>query len=195
MSYHNFNRDLKHPLAYPDCHVLEEKATFWAEKTDGSHVRLVDLLPSARSMKKWKHGGSDTSRVLPELSTHLWVRNMVVRLRFCDAYRFSFENGWFYAAVDFNSGVRGRVESVYLSRKQDDPKFQRLMTQTWDCLLVCRTRHDWLGLEYDWSFLILEWSGDTAYRVGTLHIGVYSMYDYQVFLREVPHSVRKIRLG
>lgn len=167
---------------------LERKAIFWAEDQNGAHVQLMDLLPSSTTPSA--SSSDNSTRIIPELSTYLWVENMVLQLQFQENHEkwpeYPDEG---YLRVKFeNDGVRGRVDLVHRPRTRDDPVYQRLVTEAWDCLLLCCTF-------FDMNFLVLEWSdNNTAYRVGTLKL-LASPDRYQALLERVPHSVRKIRLS
>lgn len=164
---------------------LERKATFWAEGRDGAHVQLVDLLLSQSS--------ASSKRIIQELSPYLCVENMVLQLQFQELEHHEKRPDYLdegYLRVKFESdGIGGWVDLVHRPRTRDEPLYQRLVTETWDCLLLCCTF-------FDMKFLVLEWSACmNAYsRVGTLNLNA-SEEQYKALLERVPHSVRKIRLG
>lgn len=110
VSYHKYDRFLR-DLDYWN-NKLEEKATFWAEDNEGSHIPRENLL-------RLPGPSLVNSRVVPELSTYLWVENMVLQLQFCDAHS-RLGDHHLYLEVQFHNGVRGRAESVYVSQKLDD---------------------------------------------------------------------------
>ena len=183
----NINPSVKNTADEP--YRLQRKASFWAEDHNGTLIQLADLLPSPNPSVS----SSDSTRIIPELSAYLWVENTVLQLQFQyirDKHPvYSEKEG--YLGIKFEKeNVKGSVDLVHRPRTQDDPLYQRLVTETWDCLLLCCT-------SYYMQFLVLEWSDTidtTAYRVGTLTL--YASSDrYQALLERVPHSVRKIRLG
>lgn len=190
VSYVNYDQDCTEGIT-SELH-MQERATFWAEDSAGYHLPMTDLRPSTPLAISVPFSGNP--RVIPELSTYLWVESMVLQLRFHEVDRYVVGDH-FYADVTLQNWVRGRVVSVYMSENYDDPQFQRLLTEVWDCLLLYRTPANLSQRRYAWTFLMLEWSGDTAYRVGTFTILEKTKEEYEAFLQSVPHSVRKIRLG
>lgn len=173
------------------------------EDKDGSLVDMLDLLPSHTPSPR-------ESRVITELSSYIWVENLVIQVgfhlggkyshfydvQFCLCHPFPKKDRspvicrpwWEKPPFECPGGEPG-ASFDYRPTKVNDPMFVRMLTESWHCLLI--GRDDWES-----CLLILDWSEDrsTAYRVGTLGIECTDE-QWGDLLRRVPNERRKVRLG
>jgi hypothetical protein len=168
-------------------------------------------LPMARilvdRLARGHEHGAAPQRMLPELSPELHLETLVVRLRFQAHPEGHGQVGILCRCHPSGAHEVGNAREE-IKRFLDESKLavpiftdeisrERIAQTTWDCALLY-TNKLWSSdpvpqLQYR-AFLILEWRGAVAYRVGTLAINDDRRTLFETLLKDIPHETRTITL-
>ncbi|KAM7210284.1 HET domain containing protein [Rhypophila decipiens] len=155
---------------------------FWVEDADRL---LVDF-------KKLVSTRPQTTMMIPELSRRLVVEARVFRFRFQPAPGNRFTVCVCYCHLHSSHGGipdrndRWGDDAIFgYQPLEANDMYYRMTSETWDCVFLFES-----APKRRKNFLIVQWVGDVAYRVGAL-----SLPDWKKRLDSVPSSRRRIRLG
>ncbi|KAK1752034.1 heterokaryon incompatibility protein-domain-containing protein, partial [Echria macrotheca] len=172
----------------------ERDAYFWVEDTNG---RLLDL----RTLIISNTAGGGGTRMIPELSPYLVVDASVLRFRFQPRHsdRPDLPPRLCVCTCHFDSVHPGGVtdgQCVWSHRVafegavHGSAMYSRAVTETWDCVRL------FVEDIYISFYLIIDWVGDVAYRVGYLSLLREEMLSHDMdVLSKVESTRRRIRLG
>jgi len=155
---------------------------FWAENNKGRLSTLMELASAETTTRK----------LIPELSPFLVVEARVFQFRF-QPYRYGqFKICACHCHLNSSHGseatVIGGDEAIFCDPpKEANDLYQRMINRSWDCLLLFEdTRANFLQS----NFLIIDWVGEIAYRVGVLPLRCAADR-----LKDVRYRRRRILLG
>ncbi|KAK5655511.1 hypothetical protein OQA88_5782 [Cercophora sp. LCS_1] len=148
----------------------ETKTKVWALKILGEKLSILELQQQA-----------GVGRIVPELTPYISIQSQIIKLHF-QRYNIDHENQftrfrpWWcwchptsvhpYDIAAPSEAILWNIPSFYTFQNGDENALRRITSDPWDCVLLFVSS----SRELRWEFLIVEWKGSIAYRVGAVTI-------------------------
>jgi len=153
----------------------------WVEDLDGNLIPVKNL-----------PGLDPDARIIEELSNYLVLDTWVFRFRFqrhlgtelillCKCHSDTLHQGLFLPNTILGAASSDKKSS------RNNPLYQRLTTELWDCILLYDSKD---GRDLLHHLLIIEWNGTTAQRIGTITVTA----PHESF-HNLPKRGQRVRLG
>ena len=150
--------------------------------------------------------------ILPELSPYIYIEAQVFQFRFqciktdnhqvkeaigfCYCHPHAVHPGDLYRS-EICETINGQALIFCQYPKAKDSEYDRMIERSWDCILLATGvwTPAWVSkLHVFYSFLIVDWVGETAYRVDTLRLSL-PPGGFGWIRQGAPNSRRLVKLG